>query len=327
LDVITCHQPETATIANGQAFCLYGQGLVTEVRLQSAWQTYLAGNLLLLVAVTVISRGWWQPPQTHNDHISRVRAMVRFLTVYLSGAATVCIWHGIWYVIDYLLLTDDILASGWTSAVAGAAVCLGLCAGASLVAPPGMFLMDGPSRAPPPFTRTIGTSYRRTTCPVSALNNKDQTNPFWLVVVDVFMSYLVLPWGVVSFWRGTWLLMDLYLWGSPFGEADLHRSILYGAIIAGVCLVVASENVVQYIYIPNQLHSNPTVHKIGNHILGQVRSLVLAVGAVNFWRSVWYCWDEFIGQSHAWSIAVSISIGRTPATVHTDPLSFLLLLT
>lgn len=145
-----------------------------------------------------------------------------------------CIWHGIWYCIDYYLLVDSDKASAWTSAVAGVGLCFLLCAGASLVAPPGMFLMDGPCHLPPPLMGTIVTSYRSIAFSVSQLKEVNQfVDPTWLVVADVFVSYVVLPWGVVGFWRGVWLLMDVYLWGAPFAKADLNWSILYSALIAG----------------------------------------------------------------------------------------------
>jgi Fuseless len=130
-------------------------------------------------------------------------------------------------------------------------------------------------------------------------------NESWPVyLVDLSASFVLLPWAVVAFWRGTWYLMDYYLWGLTTDDhAGVQRSIGYSAIVALVCLVIASEDIVHYF---------PIQYRWGNQVVGRLRSLVLAVGAVNFWRAVWYFWDEFMGRSAIWSALVrSLSAGRS----------------
>jgi hypothetical protein len=301
LDILTCNQPGTASMVNGESFCFSGDlasPYYQQVRLSSAWQSYVAGNVLLAVGAAIIGNGWWQPAHREKK-VTPLRATLRFLTVYILGAAAVCIWHGIWYFIDYGLLPDNPLASWWTFTVAGAALCYCLCAGASMLAPPAIFLMDGPSRLPPPVAVTLLQSYRSIARP--AANMKKEMDPVWVVALDVFLSYMVLPWGVVGFWRGSWLLFDWYLWGIT-DEKELHLSMLYSVLIAFACLIITSEDVVQNFPMESQAHSS--LLRLANNVFGRIRTLIMAIGAVNFWRCVWYVWDEFLGQSYTWSAAV-----------------------
>lgn len=168
-----------------------------------------------------------------------------------------------------------------------------------MLAPPAIFLMDGPGRLPPPIAVTILQSYRNIAQPAAEV--KKEMDPLWLVVLDVFVSYLVLPWGVVGFWRGSWLLFDWYLWGIT-DEKELQLSMLYSFLVSLACLIAASEDVVQH--FPSESQSHPFLLKLANNIFGRVRTLILAIGAVNFWRCVWYIWDEFLGLTYNWSAAV-----------------------
>jgi hypothetical protein len=130
---------------------------------------------------------------------------------------------------------------------------------------------------------------------------KKEMDPVWVVALDVFLSYMVLPWGVVGFWRGSWLLFDWYLWGIT-DEKELHLSMLYSVLIAFACLIITSEDVVQNFPMESQAHSS--LLRLANNVFGRIRTLIMAIGAVNFWRCVWYVWDEFLGQSYTWSAAV-----------------------
>ena len=114
---------------DGDSFCfaaLYPQG---QVRYDSAWQTYLVGNILLAVGVVMVDMGMWRP--VHNKKVVWYRALIRFLILYILGAATVCIWHGIWYFLDYFLIPESPVQSYWTSTGVGLLLCYGLCSGAS----------------------------------------------------------------------------------------------------------------------------------------------------------------------------------------------------
>lgn len=222
----------------------------------------------------------------------------RCLLIYLLGLATVNIWRGIWYILDASLWPSSMVLSFWLSAVFGLIVSLLMCGTASLLAPPAIFLRDGPSILAPPVGVTLLASYRSITTicdnkgPQASLPNES----LGIYLLDVIASFVILPWGVVAFWRGSWYLMDLYLWGLDDDDSAVRRSIAYSMLLGLGCLIMASEDVVQHF---------PEQNAFGNQVMSRVRSLVLALGAVSFWRAVWYIWDEFIGGSTVWSTLVS----------------------
>ena len=306
LDILTCNQPASASLLDGTSFCWTAE--VPKIHYTSAWQTYVSGSVLLVVGLYAMSRQWWQPP-VDEPKVTRRRALIRFVIIYILGLATVCIWRGIWYFLDYfsVLRDQDLLASYWTSCTVGASFCFALLAGNSLLAPPAIFLVDGPCRNAPPLVTTILTSYRSIACCNIEAERRNAQDPTWIVVLDMLISYVGLPWGVVGFWRGFWLLMDQYLWGFTTSSDDLHWSILYSVVIALFCLSAVSEDVVQY--IPASTRKYRLCTRIANEIIGRVRTLILAAGSVNFWRAVWYVWDEFLGQSHAWSAVLAHLVG------------------
>jgi hypothetical protein len=104
---------------------------------------------------------------------------------------------------------------------------------------------------------------------------------------------------VVWFWRGSWLVMDYYLWGFSPEAQDLHNSLAWSFIIAVVLMVLTSETVFAFVSI-----ENPTV--LG--LLSRFRTWLLAWGLVNFWRVVWYIWDLFLGGTTQWSSWISHAI-------------------
>jgi hypothetical protein len=155
---------------------------------------------------------------------------------------------------------------------------------------------------------TIITSYRSIAYPASVAREKTKKDPMWLVVVDVVLSYMLLPIGVVGFWRGVWLLLDQSLWGFTTSHKDVHLSILWSALIGMVSLLLGSEDMAQHFSPENHLKS-PVAIKLANATFGRVRTIILAFGAVNFWRAVWYVWDEFLGKTNTWSAALSHVVG------------------
>mmetsp|Transcript_7557 Transcript_7557/g.18190 ORF Transcript_7557/g.18190 Transcript_7557/m.18190 type:complete len:491 (-) Transcript_7557:1073-2545(-) len=301
LDIWTCDQPSNASLLAGDSFCFAAVESELDVRFQSAWQTYMMGLILLIVGFAMMWRGWWK-----SVTVPLRKSILRTLIVYILGFATVNIWHGIWYLLDRWFLSDvGPVTNFWWSTGLGALVCYCLCSGASLLAPPAIFLLDGPEKYPPPLANTIVISYRSIALPAGKAKNDE--DPYWLIGLDMLFSFIVLPWGVVAFWRGFWYLMDEYLWGFTDSVEDVRMSILWSYLVGLGFLFLGSEDVVMH--IPTETPSRPTLGKIMNFMAGRFRTLILAVGVVNFWRAVWLLWDEYLGQTSAWSAGLSHAIG------------------
>uniref|UniRef100_A0A7S3LAJ3 Uncharacterized protein n=1 Tax=Amphora coffeiformis TaxID=265554 RepID=A0A7S3LAJ3_9STRA len=329
LDIWSCNQPASSGMINGQAFCfvgLQGEETYTDIRQKSAWHSLLAGYSLLAVGLYALNRGWWQPSSlrafmhlhdpsvrstmstntegTANFRVTPVKTIIRFAIVYVLGNGTVCLWRGIWYLLDAHVFPNDVLKSFWTTTVAGFLLCFSLCSGASLLAPPAIFLLDGPSRSAPPLASTILTSYRSVTLPVGEDDVLNELDSMFVVLLDMALSYLVLPWGVVGFWRGLWSLMDHYLWGFTMEDNELHASVWISLAIGTACLILASDDSMQFVQF-DKSKSSPMFSSIASETIGRIRTVVLAVGAVNVWRAFWYIWDEWLGETSVWSAALS----------------------
>jgi hypothetical protein len=305
LDLYSCQQPEDATLIRGDTFC-FGIEYTNATRIKSGWATYAVGNSLLFIGITIMWSGAWIPQKISSEAasasvpelaLSKVKTLQRIVIVYILGAATVNIWRGIWYLTDYLVLADNPLASWWTTAACGIIGAFLLFAGPSLMAPPAIFNMDGPGLKPPPMAVTILSSYYSITLPVSGKPPKTGTP---IIIVDIVLSFVVLPIFVVWFWRGCWLLLDNYLWGLTLDVQDVHNSLGYGFALAIGLLFLGSDDIVQLV---------PSQSMLLNQVAGRVRTLILAVGTVSFWRVVWLLWDELIGGTSYWSAWVAHVLG------------------
>ena len=124
-------------------------------------------------------------------------------------------------------------------------------------------------------------------------------------------------WGVVGFWRGAWYIMDASLWDFETTES-LYWSIFYSYIIGVVCLGLASEDVVRHFPSASEFEERRNLLMLshfGNQLFGRVRTVVLAIGAVNFWRGGWLTWDEWLGSTTTWSAALAHVIAIIVLTV------------
>ena len=236
IDIISiCDQEQDATIVDGTIFCFsveattsdddnnnnnddYSSGADNgtrrDNRVQSAIVTYVVGVILTFfgnVVLLWIMSVWHPRPNKDGvvttNKIKNHRILLRITTIYILGLAAVCQWRGIWYLTDDILkdlpLDDDNLPliSYWVSCLVGyfGALCL-LCSN-SLLAPPAIFLLDGPSVNPPPIGVTIVSSYYSLTRPC---NNPLQPIHTIVEIIDAVLSFVILPWFVVFYWRGCW---------------------------------------------------------------------------------------------------------------------------
>ena len=225
MDIWGCDQPQDASLIDGTTFCFMVPALLDEKeysdpRLESSYITYGVGLGLTAFGTAMMWTGLWHPRAAKDGTVlTKVkprRAVVRFFILYVLGWAAVCQWRAIWYFWDAILsglpFTDGSftygvpqpLASFWTSAAVGCGGAFLMCAGASLLAPPGIFLLDGPSVNPPPVAVTLVSSYisLRTPC-----TDKLRKLPTWLEILDVISSFIILPWFVVGYWRGCWYVV------------------------------------------------------------------------------------------------------------------------
>lgn len=313
-DIWLCNQPEDASLPTGNTFCLAD----LDLHHKSGWESYAIGMSLTILGIIAVWMGAWRPDVVIDNinheklTITPLKAVVRFVIVYTLGMAAVNLWRGVWYLTDTYLLPDRLqvhpeeggafpLASYWVSSLLGSTVCFILFSGASLLAPPAIFLLDGPGVNPPPLAVTVMSSFYSLTLP--AKKNPPDI-PVYIMILDVLLSFVVVPIFVVIFWRGSWLVLDYYLWGFSLDPHKLHLSLLWNFLLAAGLMVITSDPVF------NRISSIKCIHPekyplLPLKLLSRLRTYLLAWGTVNFWRVVWYIWDEFIGGPSLWSCLVS----------------------
>ena len=324
LDIWFCNQPLDASLAAGNTFCYAVESAVDielwTTRRNSALWCYAIGMLCLIAGTTAVWLGAWRPGNSFTEKLKALRkpgaeisrsfketqpkvtafrAFLRFAMVYVLGFSAVSTWRAIWYLQDAYLLPNILtatkstggipipLASYWTSFGMGLVGSYALCSGASLLAAPAVFLLDGPGINPPPLSVTFLYSYYALKLPAHADPPQLAT---WLYPLDAFISFVVLPIFVIFYWRGVWLLMDTYLWGLAPIDRAINVSIGYSAALAFLCLMATCEPVQQKIILSNTY---------GLEVVGRFRTFILAFGSASFWRVVWYFWDQFLGTGHA----------------------------
>lgn len=304
LDIVGCDQPTTATLANGDTFCfaltaaLDPDSSQAQTRFSNATYSYAAGLLLLFTGVTLVILGFWLPDRKTLIITPKV-GIYRFVITYILGASAVNIWRGIWYWLDAWILPNNPLASYWTSSLVGAAAAFATYTGGSLLAPPALFLLDGPDTDPPPIAVTALNAHFSVILP----SGKDRPiYPMYMTVLDILFSFGFVPFAVVSFWRGSWLLLDHYLWGFTASDRDVRVSLIWSMLLFILCIWLTSEPVVGT--IDRKLGGNTIM--LG--ILGRVRNYILAWGTVSLWRCFWLFWDEYLGGSTLLSVSLGHSL-------------------
>jgi hypothetical protein len=299
LDLYLCQQSQTASLVKGETFCL--QSTISDTtRYQSAWISYLVGVMLLSVSLVAHSRRIWYVPT--SNHLTVPKSIQRVCLVYMFGIASVLIWRGIWYASDLFFWPNknNPALSYTVTMCLGFFGCFGIGCGASLLAPPSLFFLDGPGHSPPPIGLTILEAYYTVTL---SKYTKMPPQTLWKRILDVLMSFMILPILVVWFWRGWWGLLDVILWGFTQERADLHRSLIWGSILALVMLFLGSNDAM---YLLPKVNNKTCLSRI----IGRLKSTILALATVSFWRVVWYVWDDLGGNgTTTWSAWLSHALG------------------
>lgn len=143
-------------------------------------------------------------PQNEEERVTPCTALGRFAAVYILGLSAVNNWRGVWYWADAWILPKDLYQSFWTTSIAGSTLCFLLWGGNSLLAPPAIFLLDGPGIASPPIAVTLLSSHYEVTLPA---DQKPPELSLPIKLADIVVSFILLPFGVVWYWRGSWQLL------------------------------------------------------------------------------------------------------------------------
>jgi hypothetical protein len=308
IDLLGCGQPQEATLANGDSFRFAVFPLYPDqipIRLNNARASYGIGIGCLMIGSLIVWNLW--VPKNEDKKVTGTITVIRFVGVYFLGLAAVNLWRGIWYWADDWTLPDQPLKSYWLTSVVGSTMAFLLWGGNSLLAPPSIFILDGPGLNSPPIAVTLGMQYYKT-----AVAAKEQPPPLSKAFrfMDLAISFILLPFCVVWFWRGSWLVLDNYLYGFTPENYDVNMSIPWSAVFSTVIAIVTAKPVVRFV---DAVFDNVFVTKL----LRRLVTYLLAWDTVSFWRLVWLTWDQFLGGTtylsavvgHVAAITVLTSIG------------------
>jgi len=327
LDILGCQQPSTATPTNGDNLCFIllatkeRSSNESQLRLQNATFSYWIGNVLLFIGVKCILHGYWLPDKKTMIITPKV-GIRRFMIVYILGTAAVSIWRGIWYWLDAWVFPTRPFLSYWITSNTGAAGAFVTFSGSSLLAPPALFLLDGPDTDPPPIAVTVLNAHFSL---ILTSGKERPTLTKGVGIIDLLISFGFIPFAVVAFWRGSWGILGHYFWGFTDSEEDIKFSLLESMVMFLVGIWLTSEPVIGI--VDNCCGDN----KFLLGMLGRVRNYILAWATVSFWRCTWLAWDVFLGSSflvavlgHGLSLLVLLFMGcmssivAPPSTIGVD---------
>lgn len=142
-----------------------------------------------------------------------------------------------------------------------------------------------------------------------------------LTTLDVMLSTVVISPLVVSYWRGTWCLMDHYVF------PDRHDYSSYVSLITGLVGILVFT-LAQH-RLEKCLH--PDKHRLLYYTVSRLYTAVFAFCCVNSWRGAWKLLDLYTGLAAytVWSLTLSSvvilacakmlrNISAPPFTIVTD---------
>lgn len=119
----------------------------------------------------------------------------------------------------------------------------------------------------------------------------------FLTVLDTLLSTLVISPLVVSYWRGTWQLMDVYVYP--------HHPLYSAAVSLGIGLGGILVLTMGQTLLADSLH--PDRHRMLYYLCSRVYTAVFGVCCVNSWRGAWRVLDLYAGNGVDVVVAVTAS--------------------
>lgn len=103
---------------------------------------------------------------------------------------------------------------------------------------------------------------------------------------NIFFTVVVIGFGVVSYWRGTWVILDLYM------HPEDKKKSGWTCLIAGECLLLVTFPIhLQLKKLSAHIKNYGRVIRWGFALVERIWTYVVAFGVVLVWRGIWYLWD------------------------------------
>lgn len=117
------------------------------------------------------------------------------------------------------------------------------------------------------------------------LKGTSKAHYVFLSVLDTLLSSIVIGPAVIAYWRGTWCLIDIYIFPDNT-ENTIISSCVIGLV--GHLVFTISQN-----YLKNNFH--PEKHRLLYYTVSRLYSYVYGIACVNLWRGAWKALDHYTG--------------------------------
>ncbi|KAG8327983.1 hypothetical protein J6590_006159 [Homalodisca vitripennis] len=129
----------------------------------------------------------------------------------------------------------------------------------------------------------------------------------FLTLLDTLLSTLVISPLVVCYWRGTWGIMDVYVYPDNPGHSGL-ASLASG--LGGILVFTLGQN-------PLARCLHPDRHRLVYYLCSRGYTAVFGFCCVNSWRGAWKLLDLYTGPGVDVVVAVTLSAVVTLAGART----------
>jgi len=217
-----------------------------------------------------------------EDHLKafleerRAKKLFHITLFSLLGFVIVNTWRGLWMLLDYYTTTS--LTSGCVSHAVGFFMVLSTKTTSSITAAPSWCMREKNDR------KLESILYRKlwlntgTTSRATDIASR---------IVNSFFTVFVTGAGVISYWRGTWIVMDALT--MPQESDKLKSSIV--SICTGYSVFVVCYIISEFVLTAKNL---TPPFSLRCRALEQVYVYILGFGTVNCWRGIWYIEDVYL---------------------------------
>jgi hypothetical protein len=140
-----------------------------------------------------------------------------------------------------------------------------------------------------------------------------------LSVLDTLLSALVVAPAVIGYWRGTWMIMDYYV----FPNQHTHSSWV------SVAIGYLGHILFTFLQTPMTKRFHPDRHWISYYIVSRLYTAIFAFVCVNSWRGLWKLLDHYTGHDiePLFGITVAstmaLAVTRTLRNISAPPFSIM----
>ncbi len=208
-----------------------------------------------------------------NERKARIRKTLYLVLFYPLSFLIVASWRGFWMMLD--LYTTTSLTSACVSHAVGFLIVLSLKTTYSLIAIPGYCICE----------RHIDPSKKILQVKLCLRNKISACAKISARMLNSFVTVFIIGAAVISYWRGTWLLIVTIM---KHPNDKLSASIAFitlGYSVLSICYLLSE-------FISTRKLNPP--HSLSSRVLEQVFVYILGFGVVASWVGIWHLMDLYL---------------------------------